>query len=88
MLKNGSKKGFLIVKLRFAFLPTTFIVYWILVHYRVSSLESTRGVEITSRNVHYRVGSLEIIRNWHIPIIFVHYRVGSLEIILYKLKIQ
>ena len=39
MLKNGSKKGFLIVKLRFAFLPTAFIVYWILVHYRVGSIE-------------------------------------------------
>ncbi|WP_232343817.1 hypothetical protein, partial [Gilliamella sp. W8128] len=30
---------FLIVKLRFAFLPTAFIVYWILVHYRVGSIE-------------------------------------------------
>ena len=39
MLKNRLKKGFLIVKLRFAFLPTAFIVYWILVHYRVGSLE-------------------------------------------------
>ena len=39
MLKNSSKKGFLLVKMDFAFLPTTFIVYWILVHYRVGSLE-------------------------------------------------
>ncbi|KES14718.1 hypothetical protein GASC598P17_001700 [Gilliamella apis SCGC AB-598-P17] len=39
MLKNGSKKGFLIVKLRFFFLPTAFIVYGILVHCRVGSLE-------------------------------------------------
>ena len=40
MLKNRLKKGFLIVKLRFVFLPTAFIVYWILVHYRVGSLEN------------------------------------------------
>ena len=40
MLKNSLKKGFLIVKLRFFFLPTAFIVYWILVHYRVGSLEN------------------------------------------------
>ncbi len=40
MLKNGSKKEFLIVKLRFFFLPTAFIVYGILVHYRVGSLEN------------------------------------------------
>ena len=43
MLKNGSKKGFLIVKLRFAFLPTAFIVYWILVHYRVGSKKYISG---------------------------------------------
>ena len=39
MLKNGSKKGFLLVKIDFAFLPTTFIVYLALVHCRVGSLE-------------------------------------------------
>ena len=39
MLKNSLKKGFLIVKLRFFFLPTAFIVYPALVHYRVGSLE-------------------------------------------------
>ena len=39
MLKNGSKKGFLLAKMDFAFLPTTFIVYRVLVHYRVGSLE-------------------------------------------------
>ena len=39
MLKNGSKKGFLLAKIDFAFLPTAFIVYGILVHYRVGSLE-------------------------------------------------
>ena len=59
MLKNRLKKGFLIVKLRFAFLPTAFIVYWILVHYRVGSLEKCISVELASYLVHYRVGSLE-----------------------------
>ena len=42
MLKNGSKKGFLLVKMDFAFLPTAFIVYGILVHCRIGSLESTK----------------------------------------------
>ena len=60
MLKNSLKKGFLIVKLRFFFLPTAFIVYWILVHYRVGSLEIKDGKEIARDFVHYRVGSLEI----------------------------
>ena len=41
-IKKSLKKGFLIVKLRFAFLPTTFIVYRVLVHYRVGSLETDR----------------------------------------------
>ena len=59
MLKNGSKKGFFIVKLRFAFLPTTFIVYWILVHYRVGSLENAKQKNDYHNQVHYRVGSLE-----------------------------
>ncbi len=40
-LKNHLKKGFLLAKIDFAFLPTTFIVYSILVHYRVGSLEMT-----------------------------------------------
>ena len=39
MLKDSSKKGFLLVKIDFAFLPTTFIVYRVLVHCRVGSLE-------------------------------------------------
>ena len=60
MLKNRLKKGFLIVKLRFAFLPTAFIVYWILVHYRVGSLEIEFLIKIAEHIVHYRVGSLEI----------------------------
>ena len=59
MLKNRLKKGFLIVKLRFFFLPTAFIVYWILVHYRVGSLESLHVVQNNLVIVHYRVGSLE-----------------------------
>ena len=59
MLKNRLKKGFLIVKLRFAFLPTAFIVYWILVHYRVGSLENYQIYIRLTRLVHYRVGSLE-----------------------------
>ena len=59
MLKNRLKKGFLIVKLRFAFLPTAFIVYWILVHYRVGSLERSRCHQNDTERVHYRVGSLE-----------------------------
>ena len=58
MLKNGSKKGFLIVKLRFFFLPTAFIVYWILVHYRVGSLEMIRRKLRKPRKVYYRVGFL------------------------------
>ena len=61
MLKNGSKKGFLIVKLRFAFLPTAFIVYWILVHYRVGSLEIRPPFRYSYRTVHYRVGSKKYI---------------------------
>ena len=60
MLKNRLKKGFLIVKLRFAFLPTAFIVYWILVHYRVGSLENYSPLQKLPIEVHYRVGSLEI----------------------------
>ncbi len=60
MLKNGSKKGFLLVKIDFAFLPTTFIVYLVLVHCRVGSLEIiAKGFKRFLR-VHCRVGSLEI----------------------------
>ena len=80
MLKNGSKKGFLLVKMDFAFLPTTFIVYWILVHYRVGSLEIRILAVCGSGQVHYRVGSLEILRRIGFIISTVHYRVGSLEI--------
>ena len=61
MLKNRLKKGFLIVKLRFAFLPTTFIVYPALAHYRVGSLETCKKLHLLNFKAHYRVGSLEII---------------------------
>ena len=60
MLKNRLKKGFLIVKLRFAFLPTAFIVYWILVHCRIGSLETVACFNMLERFVHCRIGSLEI----------------------------
>ena len=56
MLKNRLKKGFLIVKLRFAFLPTAFIVYWILVHYRVGGFFTNHKKPNQTAIVHYRVG--------------------------------
>ena len=59
MLKNGSKKGFLLIKMDFAFLPTTFIVYRILVHCRVGSLENAASAKMIFQKVHCRVGSLE-----------------------------
>ena len=59
ILKNHLKKGFLIVKLRFVFLPTAFIVYSILVHCRVGSLESSTINVKKLENIHCRVGSLE-----------------------------
>ena len=43
----------------FAFLPTAFIVYWILVHCRVGSLENIGFSPTNNRQVHCRVGSLE-----------------------------
>ena len=58
-MKNGVKKGFLLVKIDFAFLPTTFIVYRVLVHCRVGSLEKLEKHAIDMVNVHCRVGSLE-----------------------------
>ena len=60
MLKNGSKKGFLLVKIDFAFLPTTFIVYLALVHCRVGSLEIWKTRFQVKTHVHCRVGSLEM----------------------------
>ena len=77
MLRSGSKKGFLLVKIDFAFLPTTFIVCCVLVHCRVGSLEINNFAKIEQAEVHCRVGSLEIgvlsitVRS------LVHCRVGS-----------
>ena len=79
MLKNGSKKGFLLAKIDFAFLPTTFIVYRVLVHYRVGSLERFRYAPKAPDFVHYRVGSLESNSSSDETPPMVHYRVGSLE---------
>ena len=59
MLENNSKKGFLLVKIDFVFLPTTFIVYRFLVHCRVGSLEINDLTASTIERVHCRVGSLE-----------------------------
>ena len=81
MLKNGSKKGFLLVKIDFAFLPTTFIVYLALVHCRVGSLEKKPLMQIALLRVHCRVGSLEIILHLRQQVANVHCRVGSLEMI-------
>ena len=79
-MKNSSKKGFLLVKIDFAFLPTTFIVYRVLVHCRVGSLESQReGIE-QGHLVHCRVGSLEKTLPTIQHLKQVHCRVGSLEI--------
>ena len=60
MLKNGSKKGFFLVKIDFAFLPTTFIVYRVLIHCRVGSLEMTAPLSIFTNAVHCRVGRLKL----------------------------
>ena len=60
MLENGSKKGFLLVKIDFVFLPTTFIVYRFLVHCRVGSLEMKKHKVVFYLTVHCRVGSLEM----------------------------
>ena len=59
MLKNGSKKGFLLVKMDFAFLPTAFIVYWILVYCRIGSLEIQTIQSQRTHQVYCRIGSLE-----------------------------
>ena len=79
MLRSGSKKGFLLVKIDFAFLPTTFIVCCVLVHCRVGSLEITRSAGNVFLVVHCRVGSLEMRTGAFKGILCVHCRVGSLE---------
>ena len=67
------------VKIDFAFLPTTFIVYRVLVHCRVGSLENTRLPSAVILSVHCRVGSLENPAAKLIGRSLVHCRVGSLE---------
>ena len=79
MLENSSKKGFLLVKIDFVFLPTTFIVYRFLVHCRVGSLENGLTFEYPSIKVHCRVGSLEMKKLNCQNSNAVHCRVGSLE---------
>ena len=79
MLENGSKKGFLLVKIDFVFLPTTFIVYRFLVHCRVGSLEKHASKRCRCWRVHCRVGSLEICHFHQNKNGWVHCRVGSLE---------
>ena len=79
MLKNGSKKGFLLVKMDFAFLPTAFIVYWILVYCRVGSLEKPSFKFVLIRVVYCRVGSLETVDIYQHYVTSVYCRVGSLE---------
>ena len=79
MLKNSSKKGFLLVKIDFAFLPTTFIVYRALVHCRVGSLEIVANAILLIPFVHCRVGSLESYTAVSLGRNCVHCRVGSLE---------
>ena len=82
MLENDSKKGFLLVKIDFVFLPTTFIVYRFLVHCRVGSLESGWFINNMFIFVHCRVGSLEITTPTTVCDFDVHCRVGSLEMSL------
>ena len=79
MLKNASKKGFLLVKIDFAFLPTTFIVYLVLVHCRVGSLENCYFHNECSKIVHCRVGSLENIGTLYRFAFNVHCRVGRFK---------
>ena len=78
-MKNDSKKGFLIVKLRFAFLPTTFIVYPALVHCRIGSLENAKEGTTAHALVHCRIGSLEMSVVACQNKLVVHCRIGSLE---------
>ena len=63
----------------FAFLPTAFIVYWILVYCRVGSLENNHRRHAHIQAVYCRVGSLEIPAIHQKLYWMVHYRVGSLE---------
>ena len=82
ILKNHLKKGFLIVKLRFVFLPTAFIVYPALVHCRVGSLEREKFKSITYNRVHCRVGSIEIYK-WRYNQ-EIHCLLNRLKIVIFK----
>ena len=84
-MKNGLKKGFLLAKIDFVFLPTTFIVYGILVHCRVGSLENSRHQIRYLVLVHCRVGSLETGTKINDKKVSVHCRVGSLEMVITSL---
>ena len=79
-MKNGSKKGFLLAKIDFAFLPTAFIVYWILVYCRVGSLEIQISHHVNFMYVYCRVGSLENSITVKNTVVHVYCRVGSIEI--------
>ena len=79
-MKNGLKKGFLLAKIDFVFLPTTFIVYGILVHCRIGSLENLGDLHQQQEAVHCRIGSLEIEKSPISGAKGVHCRIGSLEI--------
>ena len=78
-IKKSLKKGFLIVKLRFVFLPTAFIVYWILVHCRVGrfKVESYHGT--INGLVHCRVGRFKVVMLLGFPLNQVHCRVGRFK---------
>ena len=81
MLRSGSKKGFLLEKIDFVFLPITFIVCCVLVYCRVGSLEITPDSTFYKRYVYCRVGSLETCDfafTFHLD---VYCRVGSLEML-------
>ena len=73
------------VKIDFAFLPTTFIVYRVLVHCRVGSLETMASIIKPCKHVHCRVGSLEIAERNRVVLESVHCRVGSLEMAITSL---
>ena len=66
--------------MHYAFWQTTFIVYCVLVHCRVGSLENVAKFSPQHTRVHCRVGSLEIGRRLKGETRCVHCRVGSLEI--------
>ncbi|OTQ54675.1 hypothetical protein B6D21_10165 [Gilliamella apis] len=58
-------------------MPTAFIVYWILVRYRVGSLENLAKKMGETGGVRYRVGSLENSIYPKSSLVSVHCRVGG-----------